>query len=158
MIFNKAMPLQAAHMLVAAYVVGGFLSPRCTPSGCCGAGATATTGSASSSRSRSRAIAIAVQMVVGDSLARWVYDNQPMKFAAIELVPKTSSDVPETLFGHLNSDGEVVGGHPDPRPRVDPVGSDGRARPRSSKGLDAFPEDRSADDPARSTSCTWRGT
>jgi cytochrome d ubiquinol oxidase subunit I len=39
-----------------------------------------------------------------------VYENQPMKFAAIELVPETTDDVPETLFGHLNSDGEVVGG------------------------------------------------
>jgi cytochrome d ubiquinol oxidase subunit I len=49
-------------------------------------------------------------MGVGDSLARWVYNNQPEKFAAIEMVPKTSSDVPETLFGHLNSDGTVTGG------------------------------------------------
>jgi cytochrome d ubiquinol oxidase subunit I len=33
-----------------------------------------------------------------------------VKFAAIELVPETSSDVPETLLGHLNSDGTVSGG------------------------------------------------
>ena len=51
---------------------------------------------------------------VGDSLARWVYNNEPTKFAAIELVPKTSSDVPETLLGHLNSDGTVTGGIPIP--------------------------------------------
>ena len=51
-----------------------------------------------------------IQMGVGDSLARWVYNNQPVKFAAIELVPETSSDVPETLLGHLNSDGTVSGG------------------------------------------------
>jgi cytochrome d ubiquinol oxidase subunit I len=49
-------------------------------------------------------------MGVGDSLARWVYNNQPVKFAAIELVPETSSDVPETLLGRLNSDGTVSGG------------------------------------------------
>ena len=55
-----------------------------------------------------------IQMGVGDSLARWVYTNQPVKFAAIELVPTTSSDVPETLFGHLNSDGTVSGGIPIP--------------------------------------------
>ena len=53
-------------------------------------------------------------MGVGDGLARWVYDNQPTKFAAIEMVPKTSSDVPEVLLGHLNSEGEVVGGIPIP--------------------------------------------
>jgi cytochrome d ubiquinol oxidase subunit I len=49
-------------------------------------------------------------MFVGDEVARWVYNNEPTKFAAIELVPKTSSDVPETLFGHLNSHGQVEGG------------------------------------------------
>jgi cytochrome d ubiquinol oxidase subunit I len=60
------------------------------------------------------AAAIPIQMGVGDSLARWVYNNQPVKFAAIELVPETSSDVPETLLGHLNSDGTVSGGIPIP--------------------------------------------
>jgi cytochrome d ubiquinol oxidase subunit I len=49
-------------------------------------------------------------MFVGDELARWVYNNEPVKFAAIEMVPETSSDVPETLFGHLDDDGQVVGG------------------------------------------------
>ena len=56
------------------------------------------------------AIATPIQMLVGDELARWAYNNEPTKFAAIELVPQTSSDVPETLFGHLNSDGTVSGG------------------------------------------------
>jgi cytochrome bd ubiquinol oxidase subunit I len=56
------------------------------------------------------AIATPIQMGVGDQLARWVYNNEPTKFAAIELVPKTSTDVPETLFGHLNDDGTVSGG------------------------------------------------
>ena len=50
-------------------------------------------------------MATPVQIGVGDSLARWVYNDQPVKFAAIELVPTTSSDVPETLLGHLNADG-----------------------------------------------------
>ena len=36
----------------------------------------------------SRAVATPIQMGVGDSLARWVYNNQPVKFAAIELVPE----------------------------------------------------------------------
>jgi cytochrome d ubiquinol oxidase subunit I len=60
------------------------------------------------------AIATPIQMGVGDTLARWVYNEQPEKFAAIELVPQTSSDVPETLLGKLNSDGQVVGGIPIP--------------------------------------------
>jgi cytochrome bd ubiquinol oxidase subunit I len=60
------------------------------------------------------AIATPIQIGIGDGLARWVYDNQPVKFAAIELVPRTSGDVPETLLGHLNSDGTVSGGIPIP--------------------------------------------
>jgi cytochrome d ubiquinol oxidase subunit I len=113
-IFNKAMPLMAAHMLVAAYVAGGFLVASAYAVGML--------------RGRNdryhrlgfmipfsvAAVAIFVQMGVGDSLARWVYNNQPTKFAAIELVPQTSSDVPETLFGHLNGNGTVTGGIPIP--------------------------------------------
>ena len=109
-IFNDAMPLMAAHMLVAAYVVGGFL-----------VASVYAFGMLRGRRDRYHrvgflipftvaAIAIPIQMGIGDSLARWVYNNQPVKFAAIELVPETSSDVPETLLGHLNSDGTVSGG------------------------------------------------
>jgi cytochrome d ubiquinol oxidase subunit I len=113
-IFNDAMPLMAAHMVIAAYVVGGFL--------------VASVYAFAMLRGRRDhyhrvafiiafsvgAVAIPIQMGVGDSLARWVYNNQPEKFAAIELVPQTSSDVPETLFGHLNSNGTVSGGIPIP--------------------------------------------
>jgi cytochrome d ubiquinol oxidase subunit I len=109
-IFNDAMPLMAAHMVVAAYLVGGFMIASVYAVGML--------------RGRTdryhrmgfiigftvAAIATPVQMGVGDALARWVYNNQPTKFAAIELVPETSSDVPETLLGKLNSDGQVVGG------------------------------------------------
>jgi cytochrome d ubiquinol oxidase subunit I len=109
-IFNDAMPLMAAHMVLAAYVVGGFL-----------VASVYAVGMLRGRRDRYHrlgflipftvgALAIPVQMLVGDSLARWVYNNQPVKFAAIELVPETSSDVPETLLGRLNDDGEVTGG------------------------------------------------
>ena len=110
MIFNDAMPLMAAHMVVAAYVVGGFL--------------VASVYAFAMLRGRRdryhrlgfliafsvAAAATPIQMAVGDSLTRWVYENQPVKFAAIELVPETSSDVPETLLGRLNPDGSVGGG------------------------------------------------
>jgi cytochrome d ubiquinol oxidase subunit I len=109
-IFNKAFPLQASHMLVAAYLVGGFMIASVY-----------AVGMLRGRRDRYHrlgliipftiaAIATPVQMFVGDELARWVYNNEPTKFAAIELVPKTSTDVPETLFGHLNDDGTVSGG------------------------------------------------
>ena len=113
-IFNDAMPLMAAHMVIAAYVVGGFLI--------------ASVYAVAMLRGRRDryhrlgfiipftvgAIAIPIQMGVGDSLARWVFNNQPEKFAAIELVPQTASDVPETLLGKLNADGQVTGGIPIP--------------------------------------------
>jgi cytochrome bd ubiquinol oxidase subunit I len=109
-IFNKAMPLMSAHMVVAAYVVGGFLIASVYAAGLL--------------RGRDdryhrlgfmipfsvAAVMVFGQMAVGDSLARWVFNNESVKFAAIELVPKTSSDVPETLLGHLNSNGTVTGG------------------------------------------------
>jgi cytochrome d ubiquinol oxidase subunit I len=101
-------------MLVAAYLVGGFL--------------VASVYAAAMLRGRTdryhrlgftiaftvAAVMTPVQMGVGDGLARWVYNNQPVKFAAIELVPTTSSDVPETLLGHLDADGTVTGGIPIP--------------------------------------------
>jgi cytochrome d ubiquinol oxidase subunit I len=109
-IFNDAMPLMAAHMVIAAYMVGGFLI--------------ASVYAFALLRGRRdryhrvgfliaftvAAVATPVQMGVGDSLARWVYNNQPIKFAAIELVTETSSDVPEIILGHLNDDGTVSGG------------------------------------------------
>jgi cytochrome d ubiquinol oxidase subunit I len=113
-IFNKAMPLQALHMIVAAYVVGGFLIASAY-----------AMGMLRGRRDRYHRIGFLIpftvaivfspiQMLVGDALARWVYANQPEKFAAIELVPNTASDVPETLLGHLNSNGQVTGGIPIP--------------------------------------------
>ena len=72
-------------------------------------------------------------------MARWVYDNQPTKFAAIEMVPRPASDVPEVLLGHLNSEGEVVGGIAIPG-RLVPV----RSRHRTStvvQGPDKVPAD-----------------
>ena len=109
-IFNDAMPLMAAHMVIAAYVVGGFLI--------------ASVYAFAMLRGRRDryhrvgfliafsvgAVAIPIQMGVGDSLARWVFNNQPEKFAAIELVPDTASDVPETLLGRLNANGTITGG------------------------------------------------
>jgi len=106
-IFNKAFPYEAAHMIVAAYLVGGFLIASVY-----------AMGMLRGRRDRYHrlgfiipftvaAVTTPVQMAVGDSLARFVYNNEPAKFAAIELVPKTAKDVPETLLGHLNEDGTV---------------------------------------------------
>jgi cytochrome d ubiquinol oxidase subunit I len=109
-IFNDAMPYEASHMVVAAYLVGGFLI--------------ASVYAVAMLRGRTgryyrlgflipftvASIAAPVQMMVGDTLARWVFNNQPAKFAAIELVPTTGNDVPETLLGHENANGTISGG------------------------------------------------
>jgi cytochrome d ubiquinol oxidase subunit I len=113
-IFNDAMPWMAAHMVVAAYVVGGFM-----------VASVYAVGLLRGRRDRYHrlgflipftvaAIAMPFQMIVGDGLTRWVYENQPTKFAAIELVYETSSDVPEILFGRLHDDGTISGGIPIP--------------------------------------------
>jgi cytochrome bd ubiquinol oxidase subunit I len=113
-IFNSAMPLMAAHMVVAAYMVGGFMIASVY-----------AVGMLRGRRDRYHrlgfiigfsvaAIATPIQMGVGDGLARWVYAEQPQKFAAIELVTETGSDVPEILFGHLDAQGQVTGGIPIP--------------------------------------------
>jgi cytochrome d ubiquinol oxidase subunit I len=139
-IFNDAMPLMAAHMVVAAYVVGGFLIA-----------AVYAFGMLKGRRDRHHrlgflipftvaAIAIPIQMGVGDSLARWVFNNQPAKFASIELVAQTHDDVPEILLGHLNSDGSVSGGIKIPGLASwlsDPA--DGTST--VIEGLDSFPSD-----------------
>ena len=113
-IFNDAMPLMAAHMVVAAYLVGGFMVASVYAVGMLRGRADRYHRIGFIIAFTVAAIATPVQMGVGDGLARWVYNDQPTKFAAIEMVPKTSSDVPEVLLGHLNSDGQVEGGIPIP--------------------------------------------
>lgn len=56
------------------------------------------------------AVATPVQFVLGDSIARSVFHKQPVKFAAMEIVWKTDTRVPEYLFGRLQEDGTVKGG------------------------------------------------
>ncbi len=154
-IFNDAMPLMATHMVLAAYVVGGFLiasvyayamlKGRRDRHHRLGFLIAFTVG----------AIAIPMQMAVGDSLARWVFNNQPTKFAAIELLPQTASDVPEILFGHLNSNGTEVGGIKIPGLASilsDPA--DGTST--VIQGLDSFPADsRPTDSQVNTVHLAW---
>ena len=111
-IFNDSDALQAAHMVVAAYLVGGFLVASVYATGMLRGRVDRYHRLGFIIAFSVAAVATPIQMGVGDSLARWVYNNQPVKFAAIELVPTTSSDVPETILGRLNEDGTVSGGIP----------------------------------------------
>ncbi|MFD5740630.1 cytochrome ubiquinol oxidase subunit I [Streptomyces massasporeus] len=56
------------------------------------------------------AVCTPVQFVLGDSIARQVFHKQPVKFAAMEIVWKTDTHVPEYLYGRLHPDGSVSGG------------------------------------------------
>ncbi len=107
-IFNDAFWYQGLHMLLAAYIVAGFL-----------VASVYAWALLKGRRDRYHrqgflipftvaCIAMPFQLVVGDATARAVFNDQPIKFAAIELVPETSSDVPETIGG-LYIDGEIVG-------------------------------------------------
>ncbi|MFD4791516.1 cytochrome ubiquinol oxidase subunit I [Streptomyces sp. NPDC058459] len=104
--FNNAFWLQFWHMLLAAYIVAGF----------CVASVYAV-GMIRGRRGHyqklgflisfvTAAVALPVQIFVGDTIARQVYDSEPAKFAAIEMLPVTGTHVPETLGG-VFIDGEV---------------------------------------------------
>ena len=109
-IFNNAVKYEFPHMYFAALVAAGFLvaSPYAV-------------GMLRGRRDRYHrlgfllpftiaAIAIPIQLVIGDSTARSIYTDQPIKFAALELNTTTGPDKPEILLGHLNEDGTVSGG------------------------------------------------
>ena len=97
--FNDAFWYEAVHMLLAAYVVAGFAV----------AGVYAV-GMLRGRRDRYHrvglllpltvgAVAIPLQIVMGDVIAREVFQSEPAKFAAIEGLSRTSTHVPEVLGG-----------------------------------------------------------
>jgi cytochrome d ubiquinol oxidase subunit I len=111
--FNDAFWYEALHMLLAAYVVAGFTV----------AGVYAV-GMLRGRRDRYHrigllipltvaAVAIPLQIVMGDVIARYVFDAEPAKFAAIEAAPDTRTHAPEVLGGIL-VDGKVKYGIPVP--------------------------------------------
>ncbi len=106
--FNPAALVQYVHMLLAAYMVSGFLV----------AGVYAT-GWLKGRRDPLHRIGFAIpfvvaalaaplQVLVGDLATGRLIDAQPAKFAAMELLPETMAGAPLTLGGVL-VDGEVLG-------------------------------------------------
>jgi cytochrome d ubiquinol oxidase subunit I len=108
-IFNPAVPYEVPHMVLAAYLVTGFL--------------VASVYAVGMLKGRSdhyhrlglliplivASIATPVQFAVGDTAARAIADNQPVKFAAMECVQKTSRNVTKYVGGRCTSSG-VKGG------------------------------------------------
>ncbi len=106
--FNPAVGIQYAHMLLAAYMVSGFM-----------VASVYAVGWLKGRRDRIHrlgfvipfvlaSIAAPLQVLVGDVATRRLIEAQPAKFAAIELLPETQEGAPLALGGVL-VDGEVVG-------------------------------------------------
>ena len=108
-VFNPAVPYEVPHMILAAYLVAGFL--------------VASVYAVGMLRGRRdhyhrlgllipltvALIATPIQFAVGDTAARAIANDQPVKFAAMECVQKTSTHVTEYIGGRCTSSG-VKGG------------------------------------------------
>jgi cytochrome d ubiquinol oxidase subunit I len=108
-IFNPAVPYEVPHMILAAYLVTGFLVASIY-----------AVGMLRGRRDRYHrlgllipltvaCIATPIQFAVGDTAARAIANDQPVKFAAMECVQQTSTDVTEYLGGRCTANG-VKGG------------------------------------------------
>jgi cytochrome bd ubiquinol oxidase subunit I len=108
-IFNAAVPYEVPHMILAAYLVTGFL-----------VASVYAVGMLRGRRDRYHrlgllipltvaCIATPIQFAVGDTAARAIAKDQPIKFAGMECVDKTSADVTEYIYGRCTSSG-VKGG------------------------------------------------
>src|SRR4029079_17850331 len=108
-IFNPAVPYEVPHMILAAYLVTGFLVASIYAVGML--------------RGRHdryhrlgllipltvACIATPIQFAVGDTAARAIAKDQPIKLGATECAQPTHSDVTEYLGGRCTSSG-VKGG------------------------------------------------
>ncbi|MDQ4132732.1 MAG: cytochrome ubiquinol oxidase subunit I [Actinomycetota bacterium] len=112
--FNPATPPQTTHMVLAAFMVAGF-----------GTAAVYAAGMLRGRRDRYHrlgfglaftvaAVITPVQIGVGDWLARFLADNQPLKLAALEGLERTQAGAPLT-WGGIYVDGEVRYGITIPR-------------------------------------------
>jgi cytochrome d ubiquinol oxidase subunit I len=109
-IFNKALPFELAHFVLAAYMAAGFMIASIY-----------VVGWLRGRRDRYHrlgilipftvaALATPLQFVVGDSIARWLANNQPTKFAAMEVVTTSGSDQPEIILGRYDPATDTVAG------------------------------------------------
>jgi cytochrome d ubiquinol oxidase subunit I len=109
-IFNDMLPYEFLHMLLAAYLTAGFVVASIY-----------TVGWLRGRRDRYHrlgilipltvaAVATPLQFMVGDTIARQVFQQQPVKFAAMEVVTESGAHQPEYLFGRYDSKTNTVKG------------------------------------------------
>jgi cytochrome bd ubiquinol oxidase subunit I len=108
-IFNTAVPYEVPHMILAGYLVTSFL-----------VASVYAVGMLRGRRDRHHRLGLLipltvgcilapVQFLVGDTAAREIAKDQPVKFAAMECVQETHTHVTEYIGGRCTSDG-VKGG------------------------------------------------
>src|SRR5436305_11503503 len=98
-IFNGAVSYEVPHMILAAYLVTGFISA-----------AVYAVGMLRGRRDRYHRLGLLIpltvaciltplQFAVGDAAARAIANDQPVKFAAMECVDQTATHVTEYIYG-----------------------------------------------------------
>ena len=108
-IFNRATVYEVPHMILAAYMVAGFLVASAYAAGWLRGRRDRHHRLGFAIPFAVAALATPVQIFVGDTAARAIAHHQPAKFAAMEYVTKTGSHQPEWILGYY-SDGRVKAG------------------------------------------------
>ena len=108
-IFNRATFYEVPHMLLAAYLVTGFLLASVYALGMLRGHRDRYVRLGFAIPFVVAAIAAPLQVAVGDVAARAVFEDQPAKFAAMELITRSGPNQPVTLGGVLVGD-DVIGG------------------------------------------------
>jgi cytochrome d ubiquinol oxidase subunit I len=109
-IFNKALPYEFTHFVLAAYMAAGFT-----------VASVYIVGWLRGRRDRYHRLGILIpftvaamltplQLAAGDAAAIGVFADQPAKFAAMEVVTQSGTDQPEILFGRYDSATNTVSG------------------------------------------------
>jgi cytochrome d ubiquinol oxidase subunit I len=109
-IFNKALPYELTHFVLAAYLAASFT-----------VASVYVVGWLRGRRDRYHRLGILIpftvaailtplQFVAGDTAARAVFADQPAKFAAMEVVTQSGTNQPEILFGRYDSSANTVSG------------------------------------------------
>jgi cytochrome d ubiquinol oxidase subunit I len=108
-IFNPAVPYEVPHMILAAYLVTGFLVASIYAVGMLHGRHDRIHRLGLLIPLTVACIATPIQFAVGDTAARSIAKDQPIKFAGMECVQTTSTDVTEYIGGRCTSSG-IKGG------------------------------------------------
>ena len=107
--FNRAAIYEMPHMILAAYMVTGFLVAGVYAAGILRGRRDRYHHTGFALGFVPAAVLTPFQIFVGDTAARAIAHGQPVKFASMEYVPRTSRHVPEWLGGaYVN--GHIYGG------------------------------------------------